>query len=108
MSQPGRIGAFKPPKTTGMTAEDAEALAATALGAIAEDPSRLVRFMTDTGLSPQDLQARAGDRDVLAAVLEHVAGDESLLLVVTANANVKPETVMQALHALQAPGQWSA
>ena len=108
MSQPGRIGAFKPAKSAGMSADAAEALAATALAAIAEDPARLSRFLTDTGVSPKDLLARAGERDMLVAVLEHVASDESLLLVVTANANVKPEVVMQALHVLQAPGHWSA
>ena len=37
-------------------------------------------------------------REVLAAVLEHVAGDESLLLVVAATHRIKPEAVMQALH----------
>ncbi len=108
MAQERRIGAFKPARPAGMTMDDAEALAATALAAVAEDPARLQRFMTDTGLSAEDLIARAAERDVLAAVLEHVAGDESLLLVVTANANVKPETLMQALHVLQAPGHWSA
>jgi Protein of unknown function (DUF3572) len=107
MSRVGRIGAFKPVKTAGMSVDEAEALAAVALSALAEDPARLTRFMADTGLSPQELAARAGDRDVLTAVLEHVAGDESLLLVVTANARAKPEAVMHALHLLQTPGHWS-
>lgn len=107
MARTGRIGAFKPAKTSAATADDAEALAARALGVVAEDPARLVRFMTDTGLAPSDLRARAGDRDVLVAVLEHVAGDESLLLVVTATLGIKPETLMHALHMLQAPGHWS-
>ena len=107
--RPGaRIGNFKPAKSAGMGVEAAEALALTALGAIAEDEARLSRFMTDTGLDPDDLRQRAGDRDVLVAVLEHVAGDESLLLVVAANAGEKPESIMKALQTLQAPGQWSA
>jgi membrane-bound ClpP family serine protease len=102
-----RIGAFKPVKGAGLDAEKAEALAASALGTIAEQPDRLTRFLADTGFTPADLMARAGEREVLVAVLEHVAGDESLLLVVAATHRVKPEEVMQALHTLQTPGQWS-
>lgn len=107
--RPGaRIGAFKPVKGAGPDAEQAEALAASAFGTIAEDPARLTRFLADTGFTPADLMARAGEREVLVAVLEHVAGDESLLLVVAATHRVKPEDIMQALHTLQTPGQWSA
>ena len=107
--RPGaRIGAFKPVKGAGLDAEKAEALAASALGTIAEEPARLSRFITDTGLAPADLMARAGERDVLIAVLEHVVGDESLLLVVAATHRVKPDEVMAALAVLQTPGQWSA
>lgn len=103
-----RIGAFKPVKGAGIDAEKAEALAASALSTIAEEPDRLTRFLTDTGFAPADLMARAGEREVLVAVLEHVASDESLLLVVAANHRVKPEDVMLALQALQTPGHRSA
>jgi hypothetical protein len=102
--KPGtRIGAFKPVKSAGMDIEMAEAFAANCLAHLAEDPARLVRFMTDTGIGPDDLRASAGSRDVLVAVLEHVLGDESLLLVVASTLNTKPETLMLAAHVLQKP-----
>ena len=107
MSKPmalgGRIGAFKPVPTAGMTVDQAEGLAASALAMLAEDPARLIRFMSETGMGPADLQARAGDRDVLAGVLEHVMADESLLLLVATSQHVKPEALVLALAELQTP-----
>jgi hypothetical protein len=38
-------------------------------------------------------------------VLEHLAGDESLLLVFAASANVAPETLAPALALLQEAGR---
>jgi Protein of unknown function (DUF3572) len=107
--RPGaRIGAFKPVRSAALDAEKAEAMAATALGALAEEPDRLSRFMAETGLEPQDLMARAGSRDILSAVLEYVLADESLLLVVAAANQVKPEALGEALAVLQKPTQGSA
>ena len=57
-----------------------------------------------TGLTPVDVRAQAGTPEFLAAVLEHLAGDESLLLVFAANASVAPETVAPALALLQQAG----
>jgi Protein of unknown function (DUF3572) len=98
-----RIGAFKPAKSIAMDVDKAEALAATCLAHLAEDPSHLTRFMTETGIGPDDLRASAGSRDVLVAVLEHVLGDESLLLVVASAQGTKPEALIEALHVLQIP-----
>jgi hypothetical protein len=101
-----RIGAFKPAKSTGtggLGETEAEAIAATAFAALAEDGPRLVRFMRDTGIEPDDLRAAAGSRDILCAVLEHVLGDESLLLVIATQTSNKPETLAHALAVLQKP-----
>lgn len=98
-----RIGAFKPQKAAGLTADAAEALAATVLAALAADPARLARFMRDSGMGPDDLRRSAGSPDVLAGVLEHVLSDESLLLVVASETGSKPEDLAAALGVLQKP-----
>jgi hypothetical protein len=81
--------------------ETAESIAAQGLAFLAADPARLGRFLSLTGLSHGQVRARAGTPELLAAVLEHLEGDESLLLVFAAGASVAPETIAPALAALQ-------
>ncbi len=90
---------FKPVKAPPATLADAESVAATALAFIAEDERRLLRFLSETGLSPGDLRAGAGSRAMLAAVLEHLLGDETLLLTFTANHSLRPDAIAP-LHGL--------
>jgi len=80
--------------------EAAETIAARALQFLAEDRERLVRFLQDSGVSPDDLRARAGSMAVLAAVLDHLLGDESALLSFAANAGVAPESIAPAAELL--------
>jgi len=51
-----------------------------ALTYLAADESRLTRFLALIGLDPGTIRASAGSPGFLAAVLDHVAGDEALLL----------------------------
>ncbi len=81
--------------------EEATTLALLALGFLAEEPERLGRFLALTGLGPADLRDNAGSPATLAAVLEHLLGDESLLFVFAASKGVAPELVAPA-HALLA------
>lgn len=83
--------------------EAAEALAVQGLAFLAEEPARMQRFFLVTGLDPAEIRARAGTPELLAAVLEHLAGDESLLLVFAASRIIAPESIGPALRALQAP-----
>ena len=69
---------------------------------LAEEPARIQRFFLVTGLDPSEIRARAGTPELLSAVLEHLAGDESLLLVFAASREIAPESIGLALHALQA------
>ena len=80
--------------------ETAESIAAQGLAFLAADPARLGRFLSLTGLTPQQVRARAGTPELLAAVLEHLQSDESLLLVFAAGASVVPETIAPALAVL--------
>ena len=62
------------------TPEAAEMLAIQALGFIAEDTDRLAGFLAATGIPAEEIRAAAGAPDFLAGVLEHMLGDESLLI----------------------------
>jgi len=63
-----------------MTPATAEALAMRVLAYLASEPEHLSHFLTTTGMGPSNLRGRAADPDVLAAVLDYLLGDESLLL----------------------------
>jgi hypothetical protein len=86
-------------RSTSNTADDleqAQSIALTALAFLAEDAARLSRFLTLTGISPAELRAGADTPQTLAAVLEHVMGDESLLLVFSASKSVPAEAIEPA------------
>lgn len=76
--------------------EEAETLAINALRFLADDPARLGRFLALTGLGPADLKATAGQPHLLAAVLDHLMRDESLLLVFAADNRIPPERIAEA------------
>jgi hypothetical protein len=89
----------KPPT---MTAAQAEEIGAGALAFLAEDVARLARFLSATGLSPQELRRDAANPKVLAAVLEHLSNDESLLLVYASTAGLSPADFGPAQELLEA------
>jgi hypothetical protein len=76
--------------------EQAESVAIEALVFLASDAGRLGRFLALTGLGPAELRAEARTPRMLAAVLEHLLQDESLLLVFSASSNVAPESIAPA------------
>ena len=82
--------------------ETAETIAVQGLAFLAEEPARIQRFFLVTGLDPSEIRARAGTPELLSAVLDHLAGDESLLLVFAASREVAPESIGLALRVLQA------
>ena len=95
---------FKQPKPDRLDRASAEGIAAGALEFLTADPARLVRFLADTGLDPQELAASLAQGDgagVLSAALDHIASDESLLLVFAASQRRKPEEIMLAQALLQ-------
>lgn len=79
-----------------MTLDEAESIGLAALGFLAEEPKRIGRFLTTSGIDPGELRVRAGDADLLAALLDHILGDETLLLVFCADKRVEPERVAPA------------
>lgn len=83
-------------KKPAMTAAAAEILAIEVLGHLAGEAARLERFLALTGLAPGDVRAMAGERGFLAAVLDHVLGDEPLLLETAEALQVQPAEIMRA------------
>ena len=80
--------------------DSARSLAVSALTFIAADPDRLSRFLSLTGLGPDNLRTAAADPAFLGSVLDYLAADEELLIAFAAAAGVKPEAVARAHEAL--------
>ena len=83
--------------------DSAERLAIAILGWLAQEPDRLLPFMTAAGLTPATLRASAADPAFLCAVLDHVMGDEAVLLACAGALAVKPERIAQAWRRLGPP-----
>jgi len=75
-------------------------LALRALAFLAQDEDRVSRFLTLTGLDAGDLRALLHNREFHLAVLDHLAGDEALLLDFAAAESLPPEAVGRARRAL--------
>ena len=83
--------------------DEAEALAVTALSAIAADPQLLSRFLALTGLEPQTLRHAAGEPGFLTSVTNFLMTDESTLVAFAANEGLRPEAVARAHAFLSGP-----
>ncbi len=81
--------------------ETAETLALQALAHIAGDADLGPRFLDLTGLDVATLRARAGEPDVLAAVLGFLAGHEPSLVETAHALKVTPEALVRAQQVLQ-------
>ena len=80
--------------------QDPEVIGLAALGFLAGEPDRLMRFLSLTGLALEDLRERAGEPRLLAAVLDHLLGDESLLFLFAESEALHPAEVAAARRRL--------
>jgi hypothetical protein len=80
--------------------EAAEMLAVQALGFIGEDPERMSTFLSTSGIDPGAIRDAASEPDFLAGVLDHMLGDESLLLAFADSAGLDPGSIAKARRAL--------
>lgn len=78
----------------------ASELALAALTFLAQDEERVGRFLALTGIDPGEIRARLGERGFQLAVLDHLAGDEALLLAFAESEALPPEAVGRARRAL--------
>ena len=76
--------------------DQAETVALQALAYLAGDEERLQRFLMLTGLTVEDVRARAQDAGFLSGVLDHLLSDEPLLLEFAEEVAIAPESVMKA------------
>jgi Protein of unknown function (DUF3572) len=81
----------------------AEMLAIQALAFIAGEPDRLKRFLDMSGIEADEIRAAAREVAFLAGVLEHMLGDESLLVAFADSAGIDPGEIARARVALDSP-----
>lgn len=84
-----------------VTNEEAGTLALGALAWALSDSARAHRLLDLTGLSPQDLRARAADPQVLAAVLGFLEAHEPDLIACADATGTTPAALVAARHALE-------
>ena len=83
-----------------MQSSAAQTLALNALTHIAGDGDILGRFLKISGLEPDDLRHRAGDPELLAAVIDFLLSDESLCTSLLAAERIDAKTLHAARRAL--------
>ena len=84
--------------------DEAETIAIQALGFLAEEPNRIGRFLSLTGMEPGTLMEGAETAAVQVALLDHLLGDESLLMVFSGHAALTPDAVAEARALLSGEG----
>lgn len=84
------------PKKTPDQTSGSEIIALKALTFLASDEIRFERFIALTGLSLAEIRQRAGERSFLAAVMNHLRTDESLLLTFAEMEGLDPADVDHA------------
>jgi hypothetical protein len=77
-----------------------ETIALEALGWVLTDQPRADRLLALTGLTPEALRGGLGDKAVLGAVLEFLAGHEADLVAAAIALDLPPEEVSAAARAL--------
>ena len=80
---------------------DAETVGLAALAATLTDDRRAERFLALTGLSPDGIRARVGERSMLAACLAFLEAHEPDHVAVAAAIGVKPEALVVARAELE-------
>ena len=76
-------------------------LALAALAWALSEPARAERLLALTGLTPDDLRARAGDAELLVAVLRFLEAHEPDLIACAAAIEAPPLALVQARMALE-------
>lgn len=97
--------AFRPARSPrysrAMTPEAAEILSLEGLGWLAGDDEALTRFLAASGSDMTQLRQDAGRRDTQLAVLAFLLEQEDLMLRFCTAANVAPQSLHLAHHALE-------
>lgn len=86
--------------------KDADVLALEALAWVLAEPDLAAAWMEASGLDPVSLRARAGETEVLAAVLDFLLSSDALVTGFASAAGIAPEAVARARRALPG-GEWA-
>ena len=81
---------------------EAVRLALAALGWTLSDDNRAQRLLALTGLTPEELRTRLGDKRLLAELLGFLEGHEPDLLACANALDVAPERLVEARRRLEA------
>ena len=85
----------------GTTPTDAHATALLALATAVSDERRARRFLDLTGIGTDELRARAGEPELLAALIRFLEAHEPDLVAVAEAIDVKPEALVAARQQLE-------
>lgn len=96
---------LRPAKQPQLTKAAAESMAIEVLTFLARNPARRDRFLSLSGLGRDNLRAAAVEPGFLAAILDHLASDESLLLAFAADTGHTPATIAKARNILSPPAE---
>ncbi|WP_230532154.1 DUF3572 domain-containing protein [Microvirga roseola] len=80
--------------------DEAENVALGAFSYITSNEEALTRFLSISGLQPDTIRSAAAAPGFLAGILDYVAADEPLLLVLAEAMNTTPERIMEAHRTL--------
>jgi Protein of unknown function (DUF3572) len=96
---------MRPPSKAGLSTDRAagESMAVSVLSFLAADRERLERFLSVTGLGPDNLRAAAAGPGFHGSVLGYLVADEPLLVRFAAEAGFAPEEIVRALARLEDP-----
>jgi hypothetical protein len=103
-----RSATLRRSRSTPLAAAEAEAVAAAALGFIADDAALLPRFLALTGIDPAAIRRAAAEPGFLAGVLCFVVAHEPTLLAFADQSGLKPGRIAAALDVLSAGSQGPA
>ena len=80
--------------------EAAQTLAVSALAFLAAEPEHLGGFLAATGIGPNEIREASRDPDFLGGVLDHLSGNEALLVAFAQQQGIDPAEIERARTAL--------
>ena len=86
-----------------MTPDQASDIAISGLQFIAGDTEELSRFVSLTGIAPNEFRTLVTTPDFMTAVLDYFLGNEPTLLAFTAQADIDPNSIKSARFTLSPP-----
>ncbi len=92
-------------KDSDSNASQAEVVALGVLRFLASDSKHFDRFISLSGLSPQDISALAAEPHFLASVMDYILSDERLLLEFAETDSLEPGEIVKLRYRLPGANQ---